>query len=234
MQFRPLLSLSLAFGLLSACAGATVPDLASFLPGGTPPVMRWDARPEAAVWTTRALTAVAARDGDLASRVPGDIATYCPGYASASLGNRRAFWVGLMSATAKHESSFNPKVSGGGGRYVGLMQIAPGTARLAGCEATSGAALKDGAANLECAIRIFAPMLPGMAWSRARATVAGRGIGGRSAGHPSGRKSPHGRRRSPIARRGRLRSRGKSGRSGGAKRRWMSLLTTSCFILLLQ
>ena len=161
MQFRPLLSLSLAFGLLSACAGATVSDLASYLPGGAPPVMRWDARPEAAVWTARALTAVAARDGDLASRVPGDIATFCPGYASASMGNRRAFWVGLMSATAKHESSFNPKASGGGGRYVGLMQISPGTARLAGCEATSGAALKDGAANLECAIRIFAPHVAG-------------------------------------------------------------------------
>ena len=157
MQFRPLLALSMTLGLLSACAGATVPDLAAFLPGGAAPVMRWDARPEAATWTARALTAVAARDEELASRVPGDIATFCPGYASAPIGNRRAFWVGLMSATAKHESSFNPKASGGGGRYIGLMQISPGTARLAGCEARTSAALKDGAANLECAVRILAP-----------------------------------------------------------------------------
>ena len=157
MQFRPVLMQIFALGMLSACAGVAIPDLAAYLPGGAAPVMRWDDRPEAAVWTTRALTAVAARDADLAALVPGDIATFCPGYAGAPMGNRRAFWVGLMSATAKHESSFNPKASGGGGRYIGLMQISPGTARLAGCEARTSAALKDGAANLECAVRILAP-----------------------------------------------------------------------------
>ena len=157
MQFRPVLMQIFVLGLLSACAGVAIPDLAAYLPGGAAPVMRWDDRPEAAVWTTRALTAVAARDADLAAPVPGDIATFCPGYAGAPMGNRRAFWVGLMSATAKHESSFNPKASGGGGRYIGLMQISPGTARLAGCEARTSAALKDGAANLECAVRILAP-----------------------------------------------------------------------------
>ena len=157
MFSRPLIALSLAAGLLSACGQVSFPDLAAFLPGGALPVMRWDAQPEAASWTTRALIAVGARDGELASRVPADIAAFCPGYPTAPMGNRRAFWVGLMSATAKHESSFNPRASGGGGRYVGLMQIAPGTAKLAGCEARSSAALKDGAANLECAIRIFAP-----------------------------------------------------------------------------
>ena len=157
MQFKALLPLSLALGLMSACAGVSVTDRVAYLPAGPPPVMRWDGRPEAAEWTTRALTAVAARDGALASRVPGDITTFCPGYASAPMGDRRAFWVGLMSATAKHESSFNPRASGGGGRYIGLMQIAPGTARLAGCTAHTSAALKDGAANLECAIQIFAP-----------------------------------------------------------------------------
>ena len=161
MQFRAILAHALALGLLSACTGITVPNHAAYLPGGTTPVMRWDARPEAAVWTTRALTAVADHDGELAARVPADIATFCPGYASAPIDDRRAFWVGLMSATAKHESSFNPKASGGGGRYIGLMQISPGTARLSGCEARTSAALKDGAANLECAIRIFAPHVAG-------------------------------------------------------------------------
>ena len=157
MRFRPLLGFSLAAGLLSACAGVTAPILTAFQPGGYTPVMRWDARPEAATWTARALAAVRAHDAELAARVPTDIDTFCPGYKSASLGNRRAFWVGLMSATAKHESSFNPRAAGGAGRYIGLMQISPGTARLAGCEARSSAGLKDGAANLECAVRIFAP-----------------------------------------------------------------------------
>ena len=155
MNFRPLTALPLAAALLSACV--TAPDLADYLPAGLQPAMRWDARPEAATWTSRALTAVAAHDQQLALTVPDDIAAYCPAYGDAPLGQRRAFWVGLMSATAKHESGHNPKASGGGGRYIGLMQISPRTAAQYGCAATSTAALKDGAANLQCAVRIFAP-----------------------------------------------------------------------------
>ena len=147
----------LATVLLTACSDGKMPDLRAYLPAGLLPAMRWDAHPEAASWTASTLSAVAARDSDLAGQVPADIAAYCPGYATAPLGARRAFWVGLMSATAKYESSYNPKASGGGGRYVGLMQISPSTAKGAGCDATSAAALKDGSANLECAVQIFAP-----------------------------------------------------------------------------
>ena len=127
--------------------GATATDL---------PAMRWDHRPEARAWTGAALAAVAARDSQLASRVPADIATWCPGYESASLADRRAFWVGLMSAVAKYESSWNPKAAGGKGKYIGLMQISTQTARSAGCSAQSAGALKDGSANLACGVRIFA------------------------------------------------------------------------------
>ena len=154
MLFRPLIALSLATSLLTACD--QVPDLTAYLPAGLQPAMRWDARPEAATWTSRTLTAVAARDSDLAATVPGDIATYCPGYAKAPMGQRRAFWAGLLSATAKYESGHNPKASGGGGRYIGLMQISPRTAQHYGCAADSSAELKDGAANLECAVQIIA------------------------------------------------------------------------------
>ena len=155
MPFRPLFAVLLTVGLLTGRAGLSAPDLTG--PFTTTPAMRWDTRPEAATWTNRALGEVRAHDDQLASRVPADIATFCPAYANASLANRRAFWVGLLSATAKHESTFNPKASGGGGRYIGLMQISPGTARRAECTAQSSAALKDGAANLECAVRILAP-----------------------------------------------------------------------------
>lgn len=157
MTRHAFLALSLCCGLLSACDQVRIPDLASYLPHGMLPAMGWDARPEAADWTRRALGAVGRHDSELAGRVPGDIDTFCPLYRTAGLADRRAFWVGLMSATARHESSYNPKASGGGGRYVGLMQISPGTARLAGCGATSSEGLKDGAANLECAVEILAP-----------------------------------------------------------------------------
>lgn len=117
--------------------------------------MRWDHRPEADDWTRAALLAVTAEDTALATRVPADIAAWCPGYETASLPDRRAFWVGLMSALAKHESTWNPAAAGGGGRWIGLLQISPQTARGHGCEASSTAALKDGAANLTCAVEIL-------------------------------------------------------------------------------
>jgi len=73
--------------------------------------------------------------------VPADIRTYCPGYAGANMADRRAFWAGLFSALAKHESGWNPAAVGGGGQWFGLEQIAPGTARGYGCSAQSGEAL---------------------------------------------------------------------------------------------
>lgn len=117
--------------------------------------MRWDHRPEAATWTQRTLVAVAGEDEDLAGLVPADIATFCPGYKTATMAERRSFWVGLISATAKHESTWNPRASGGGGRYLGLMQISPATARQYGCQAQTASALKDGTANLACAVQIM-------------------------------------------------------------------------------
>lgn len=133
------------------------------------PAMRWDHAAEASEWTKVALAVVADHDSQLADVVPGDIEAYCPGYASASVEERRAFWVAVLSATAKYESSFNEAAVGGKGRYIGLMQIMPATAKHSGCEATSVAALKDGEANLTCAIRIAAPKVA------ADGMVAGKG-----------------------------------------------------------
>ena len=142
----------LAFGLSGCVAGR-----ADSGPSASPPDVptRWDHHPEAGTWTAAAFVAVAEKDEVLAGRVPEDIAAWCPGYAGAPLDDRRAFWVGLMSAVAKSESSFNPAAAGGGGRYVGLMQISPTTAQANGCDATSAGALKDGGENLECAVEVF-------------------------------------------------------------------------------
>ena len=152
MQFSATLARCTALTLLccfgTACSAAKISDV---------PAMRWDARPEAASWTTQTMAVVAAHDAQLAGRVPKDIATFCPHDPKGTLNERRAFWVGLLSATAKHESGFNPHASGGSGRYVGLMQISPATARQSQCRAHSTAALKDGPANLACAVQIAAP-----------------------------------------------------------------------------
>ncbi len=162
------LALALALAApLAGCTGNADLSMADFRPA-----MRWDHREEAPEWTGRTLLAVAAEDESLAERIPADIAAWCPGYASASLSERRAFWVGLLSALAKHESTWNPRARGGGGRWVGLTQIAPATARQYGCAARSSAALQDGSGNLACAVEIMARNVA------ADGMVAGQGANG--------------------------------------------------------
>ncbi len=152
---RPAAAALVAALSLSACVASEggKTDMESLLAGAP---MGWAERAEGAEWTVEAMEAVAAKDDVLADVVPADIATWCPGYADASISERRAFWVGLMSAVSYHESRFTPEVTGGGGRYIGLMQISPITAKGHGCDATSVSALKDGGENLSCAVEIFA------------------------------------------------------------------------------
>ncbi|WP_306115309.1 MULTISPECIES: transglycosylase SLT domain-containing protein [unclassified Roseovarius] len=127
---------------------------------GNLPRTRWENRPEAQLWTRAALSALKEHGARLPQTVPRDIEAWCPAYAGADEAQRRAFWVGLLSALAKHESTFRPRAVGGGGKWFGLVQISPGTARGYNCRARSGEALKKGAANLSCAIRIMAVTVP--------------------------------------------------------------------------
>ncbi len=124
------------------------------------PKTRWDHRPAGPEWTQGALAALSQHGAPLVEAVPRDIATWCPGYASADAPRRRAFWVGFLSALAKYESTYRAKAVGGGGMWFGLLQILPGTARSYGCKARSGSALTDGTSNLSCAIRILARTVP--------------------------------------------------------------------------
>lgn len=126
----------------------------------TVPHARWSHRREARLWTRAAMSAVQAHGRPLVEMVPGDIANWCPAYPQAGIEQRSAFWVGFMSALAKHESTYRPEAVGGGGLWYGLLQILPSTARLYKCRAGSGDALKNGAANLSCAVRIMAVTVP--------------------------------------------------------------------------
>ncbi|MEL6596474.1 MAG: transglycosylase SLT domain-containing protein [Pseudomonadota bacterium] len=120
------------------------------------PRMRWDHRGEHALWTRAAMEAVQGHGAPLVQMVPGDIADWCPAYPENGPEARAAFWVGFMSALSKHESTYKPRAVGGGGKWYGLLQILPATARGYGCRAGTGEALKSGPANLSCAARIMA------------------------------------------------------------------------------
>ncbi|KAF0115908.1 MAG: hypothetical protein FD150_762 [Rhodobacteraceae bacterium] len=150
MQKRMILGM-FAAASLAGCMNAKAPEPMAFVA----PPMQWDHHPEGTEWTESTLVALSTKDAVLSEKVPADIETWCPGYVDASVDERRAFWAGLLSAVAKYESTWNPAASGGGGRWIGLMQISPRSAANYGCEATSVGALKDGEANLQCAVEIM-------------------------------------------------------------------------------
>ena len=120
------------------------------------PEARWGDSGSRRQWSLAALSALRGPAGTLPEIVPDDISTWCPAYPSASREDREAFWVGLVSTLAKHESTYRPTAVGGGGLWYGLLQILPSTARLYNCQARSGAALKDPRMNLACGLRIMA------------------------------------------------------------------------------
>jgi hypothetical protein len=124
------------------------------------PDARWDFRGDSGSWTRAALSALRSHGSDLQDTVPRDIANWCPAYVENPPHLRRAFWVGMMSALVKHESTYRPTAVGGGNLWFGLMQIYPDTARRYGCHATTGEALKDPEDNLSCAIRIMNVTVP--------------------------------------------------------------------------
>lgn len=124
------------------------------------PAARWDHRPAGRIWTRAAISALKSHGQPVLQTVPRDIADWCPAYPSADEDGRAAFWAGFMSALAKHESTYMQAAVGGGGRWYGLLQILPATARGYKCSAPSREGLKHGPSNLSCAVRILAVVMP--------------------------------------------------------------------------
>ncbi len=133
-------------------------------PTSLPPA-RWDSRPAGSEWTRLALSGIDAHGQGLLAAVPSDIGLYCPRYAQASQADRRAFWVGLMSALARFESNFDPSVTftepniidAQGNRVIsrGLLQVSRESANGYGCAIADEQQLHNPATNLACAARIM-------------------------------------------------------------------------------
>lgn len=124
------------------------------------PKARWGAKDGRSSWTRAIVSGLRSHASELPQIVPKDIAAYCPAYPTASVEQREAFWVGLISSLAWHESTHRPTAVGGKGRWYGLVQIYPPTAKHYKCNARSGSALKDPEDNLSCALRIMAVTVP--------------------------------------------------------------------------
>lgn len=167
---------ALSLLLATALAGCETSTPSALAPTLTPPPMamlpdmRWGDRNGSQEWTRAALKAMDAEGITLLSTIPTDIDTFCPAYSSLDHESRKHFWAGLLSALSKHESGYNPSAQGGGGRYLGLMQISPATAQHYNCDGK----MLDGSSNMACAVKIAARNV-----SRDKAIVHGQGDGWR-------------------------------------------------------
>ncbi|MFK7868958.1 MAG: transglycosylase SLT domain-containing protein [Roseobacter sp.] len=153
------------FTLNSAAFCVLIPMLVLFAPLSAAqeaqlPSMRWAHMDNHMKWNRAADEALKEHGLPLALSTPEDITQWCPHYPNATMAERRQFWVGFMSALAKHESTYRPTAVGGSGRWFGLVQISPATARGYGCRARTGEALKNGSNNMSCAVRIMAVTVP--------------------------------------------------------------------------
>lgn len=151
-------AVALTLMLLAGCIGGESYSTRGLNADSFP--MRWDHVPQADAWEVAGLAALDSHAAILPDIVPSDIDRWCPAYPDANDAQRSAFWLGLMSSLARHESTWNEAAVGGGGRWFGLMQISPTTARSYGCQASSAQALLDGEANVSCALRIWAETVP--------------------------------------------------------------------------
>ncbi|MGR3468072.1 MAG: transglycosylase SLT domain-containing protein [Shimia sp.] len=120
------------------------------------PRTRWGHLQGTDLWTRLILSSLEGHGKPILQTMPRDIARWCPGYESQSPEARKAFWAGLISTLAYHESTWRPTAVGDNGKSFGLLQIRPATASHFKCRVRSGAALKDPTDNLSCAIRIMA------------------------------------------------------------------------------
>ena len=155
----------LGLGLAERDPGADLAPAASPRPAARPfvremPDLRWDHVRGSDRWTRAVMAALDAHGQRLVDTVPRDIAQWCPAYPDAPEWERKAFWAGMLSTLSKHESTWRPNAVGGGGLWYGLVQILPATARGYGCQARTGEALKDGALNMACAVRILNRTVP--------------------------------------------------------------------------
>ena len=149
-----------AFAQLSQSASEFAPMISDRpLPrpweGPRVPKLRWDDRAGSQGWSMALMMEIQRHPRTFLTATPRDIKAYCPGFVDGSKADRAAFWAALLSGIARHESRSNPNASGGGGRYLGLMQISPDTARHYGCVATD-AELLQGSANMICSVKIVA------------------------------------------------------------------------------
>jgi len=153
-----ILGLAAIAALAFACSRTPAPAPQATLDGFS--TVRWDGAPDSAKWTKASFQALDGHGAALVNMGPDDIDAYCPAYPDLDASERKLFWTNLIASLSYHESTWKQDAAGGGGKWYGLLQILPATAKGYQCQAQTKEDLKDGVQNISCALRIMAVTVP--------------------------------------------------------------------------
>lgn len=115
-------------------------------------------------WNDLALTAINNHATGMLGVVPKDVAEFCPNYVTLSAGDRKKFYIMLLSALAKFESNYKPtttyteKFEDAKGRRVvsaGIFQLSVESGNGYYCNLKKTEDLFDPPTNFNCAARIM-------------------------------------------------------------------------------
>ena len=115
-------------------------------------------------WSQHVAATLETEGADMLKVDPKDEVRWCPGLSKMSLKDRKKFYVYLVSAMAKYESSFKPETkytesfTDSSGRKVisrGLLQISLESSKGYGCGFTTGEEMHDPKKNLACGVKIL-------------------------------------------------------------------------------
>lgn len=126
---------------------------------------RWEnSQRDGALWSKYVFDLMPTEGANLLAKTPNDIASFCSNYSNLSVGEKKNFWVYLLSSMAEFESGHKPETSyvesfrdAKGNRVVsrGLLQISIESANAYGCGFRTESELHDPYKNLSCSMRIL-------------------------------------------------------------------------------
>jgi hypothetical protein len=129
------------------------------------PEFDWDNKhPNFKDWNQYTFDSIEEVGEHLINKRPDDILTFCPNYDNLNDDGKKIFWISLLAAMTRFESSFNPEArfteaftDANGNRVIsrGLLQLSIESSLGYRCPLNSAQDLHDPELNLDCAVRIM-------------------------------------------------------------------------------
>ena len=129
------------------------------------PAFDWDGKhADSLLWNQWAYEAVEDKGSNLLNELPSDVSLFCPNYSNLNHEDQKFFWISLVAAMARFESSFRPETTyqeefrDRFGELIisrGLLQLSIESSRGYGCVLENAQQLHNVEDNLHCTIKIL-------------------------------------------------------------------------------